>query len=89
MQAGAGWQLGLSSIMVNGESYLAKTGTYPAVSLGTFLGGVPGRYYPGLSKLEPSQATGLIVSESAMQVVSGSLMTFRLESAIVLTGSGR
>lgn len=84
----SGWQLGLSSVMRNGDSFLVKGGSDAAVPLGAFLGGVPGRVYPDLTQAKPGEPTGLIVSESAMHIIPGSLLTFRVEKEITLTGSG-
>jgi hypothetical protein len=80
------WQLGLSSIMLNGDSYLVKNSESGA-PLGTFLGGVPGRDYSDPSKRKPDEPVGLIVSESSIHILPGSLLTFRLEKEVTLAGS--
>ncbi len=81
------WQLGLSSVMLNGDSFLVKGGAGPNAPLGTFLGGVPGRDYSDPSKHQPGEPAGLIVSDTVMHILPGSLLTFRLQKEIILTGS--
>lgn len=82
------WQLGLSSIMLNGDSYLVRNGNDSGAPLGAFLGGVPGRDYSDPSKRKPDEPVGLVVSETSMHILPGSLLTFRLEREVTLTGSG-
>lgn len=81
------WQLGLSSVMLNGDSFLVKGDDGPNAPLGTFLGGVPGRDYSDPSKRQPGEPAGLSVSDAVMHILPGSLLTFRLQREITLTGS--
>ncbi len=81
-------RLGLASVMLNGDSYLVgnqhETELLPrtGVSLGTFLGGVAGTEpYAG----PPAQLS----AQEAIRCPPGSLLTFRLETEIVLQGARR
>ena len=65
--------LGLASLTINGDSFLVAADQSGAVPLGEYLGGVPGSGSPSLT-----------VSGAAIQIPSGSLLTFRLGQAITL-----
>ena len=96
---GGSWQLGLSSAMINGNSFLVRNGGTGLVDrplsmsqdsaalLGTFLGGVPGTFYPNLPADALHDPSKLTVSGTSIEISSGSLLTFRLREAIVLVGS--
>ena len=79
-------QLGISSVMLNGDSFLVKENGEAGAPIGTFLGGVPGRDYSDPSRRTGDPA-GLIVSGTLTHILPGSLLTFRLQQDIVLTGS--
>ncbi len=81
------WQLGLSSVMLNGDSFLVKGDGGAGAPMGEFIGGVPGTDYSDPSKRQPGEPAGLIVSDTLMHILPGSLLTFRLPREITLTGS--
>ncbi|MDQ6699610.1 MAG: hypothetical protein M3Z36_05435, partial [Acidobacteriota bacterium] len=70
-----------------GDSFLVKGDDGLNAPLGPFLGGVPGRDYSDPSKGQPGEPAGLIVSDTVMHIPPGSLLTFRLQKEITLTGS--
>ncbi len=87
------WELGLASVMLNGDAFLVRNGISSAANgngentgarLGVFAGGVPGTFdKPGT--LPPAQGTiELTVAGPKISIPNGSLLTFRLEQELVL-----
>ena len=92
---GGRFQLGIASVMLNGNSYLVRNETQagdakiPGASLGVFLGGVPGTQRLPSTGQSAESGEQFILSGERIRCPVGSLLTYRLVQPVLLIGSGR
>lgn len=89
------FKLGLASVTLNGDSFLVRNepraadSTNLGAGLGTFLGGVSGPEILPFTGQSSDAPPNLSVTREGIRWPVGSLLTFRLDSPVLLIGSHR